>query len=204
MQPDDILKLFEVYVDDLTELSSLEEYQLLTKVLTQIYNDRPWEFLRKTASVTLTTATSGPLPADFVHFMNNYNEDEYNNIPEKAVVYVGNIPYQIIPMGARVQKAGGLYAYADLVNNLLVFTISLGAGQVATFDYKYEPTDITSNASVIALPSQFHKFLPQIMAIDDDIIQKMEKARSNYNENVRVYNQTIKDLSHFNARFLNI
>ncbi len=204
MQPDDILKLFEVYVDDLTELSSFEEYQVLTKALTQIYNDRPWEFLRKTASVTLTTANSGPLPADFVSFMNNYNEDQYNNIPEKAVVYVGGIAYQIIPMGARTQKAGGRYAYADLVNNLLSFTIPIGAGQVATFDYKYEPADIVDNTGTIALPSQFHKFLPQIMAIDDDIIQKMEKARSNYDANMRVYNQTIKDLSHYNARFLNI
>lgn len=203
MQPDDIIKQFEVYVDDLTELSTYEEYQLLTKTLTTLYNNRSWEFLRKAGSVTLTTATSAPLPSDFLAFMPNYNEDIYNNIPEKAVVYVGTIPYTIIPMGARAQKANGMYAYADIANRTLNFTVSIGAGQVATFDYKYKPADITSNSSTIALPSQFHRNLPQIMAIDDDIIQKMEKARSNREENMAIYKQTIQDMAHDNARFLN-
>lgn len=204
MQPDEIIKQFEVYVDDLTELSSAEEYSLLSKVLDTIYNDRSWEFLRKAGTAVTTTATTAPLPADFVSFMNNYTEDPYNNIPEKAVVYVGNVPYQIIPMGARNQFVGGNYAYADILAGTITFTISVGSNQTVTFDYKYQPSAITSNASIIALPATFRRYIPQVMAIDDDIIQKMEKARSNYDANMAVFNKLMRDLAHYNARFLNV
>ena len=203
MQPDDIIKQFEVYVDDLTELSTEEEYALLTKVLNSIFNDRSWEFLRKTASVTTTTSKTAPLPADFVSVMNNYSENPYNSIPEIPVAYVGGIPYRFIAKGTATQKAGGNYATIDLVNKTIEFLCEIGAGKVVTFDYKYQPSPITSNASPIALPYVAHRYLGQVMAIDDDIIQKTEKARSNLQSNSVARAQMLRDLAHYNARFLN-
>lgn len=203
MQPDEIIKQFNVYVDDTSELSSEEEYTLLTKTLNSIYNDRSWEFLRKTATVTTTTATTAPLPSDFVSVMNNYSNDEWNNMPEKAIVYVGGIPYEFIPAGMATQKAGGAYVYIDIRNKLLTFTTSIGAGQVCTFDYKYQPDAITSNSSDIALPSTVRHYLGQVMSIDDDVIQKTEKARSNYQANSIARAQLIRDLAHYELRFLN-
>lgn len=204
MQPDEIIKQFEVYVDDLTELSSTEEYALLSKVLRVIYNNRPWEFLRKAGSVVTTTTTSAPAPSDFTSFMNNYLENEYNNIPEKAVVYVGTTPYQVIPMGARTQKNYGSYAYYDKVNKTINLTNAVSIGTTLTFDYKYRPVDITSNSGIIALPEEFHRYIPQVMAIDDDIIQKSEQARSQINQNRAMYKQLIVDLAHNDLRSQNI
>lgn len=203
MQPDDIIKQFEVYVDDLTELSTDEEYALLTKVLNSIYNDRSWEFLRKTASVTTTTVNTAPLPADFVSVMNNYSENPYNNIPEMAVAYVDGIPFKFVPKGNAVQMAGGNYVTIDIVNSRLEFLTSVGTGKTVTFDYKYQPSPITSNASPIALPELGHRYLGQVMAIDDDIIQKTEKGRSNLQANSVARAQLLRDLSHYNARFIN-
>lgn len=203
MNPDDIIKQFEVYVDDTTELSTSEEYALLTKVLNSIYNDRSWEILRKTASVTTTTATTAPLPSDFASAMNNYSENEWNALPEKAVAYIGGIPYFFIPRGIAVQKAGGNYCYIDILNNTIVFTKSVGTSQAVTFDYKYQPVSITSNLSVIALPTQFRHYLAQVMSIDDDIIQKTEKARSNYQANQVARMQLLRDLSHHDLRLQN-
>lgn len=203
MQPDDIIKQFEVYVDDLTELSTDEEYALLTKVLNSIYNDRSWEFLRKTASVTTTTARTAPLPADFVSVMNNYSENPYNRIPEIAVAYVNGVPFKFIPKGNATQMAGGNYVIVDIVNNTLEFLKDVGAGVTATFDYKYQPDAITSNLSPIALPELGHRYLGQVMAIDDDIIQKTEKGRSNLQANSIARAQLLRDLAHYNARFIN-
>lgn len=203
MQPNDIIKQFEVYVDDSTELSDQEEYALLTKTLNTIYNDRSWEFLRKNGSVVTTTATTAPLPSDFVSAMNNYSENEWNNLPEKAVVYIGGIPYFFIPRGMAIQKAGGNYVYVDPINLKLVFTASVGTAQTVTFDYKYQPADITSNSSVVALPDQFRRYLGQVMAIDDDIIQKTEKARSNYQPNSIAKAQLMRDLTHYDLRLQN-
>lgn len=203
MQPDDIIKQFEVYVDDSTELSDQEEYALLTKTLNTIYNDRSWEFLRKSASVTTTTGTTAPLPTDFISVMNNYSENNENALPERAVAYIGGVPYFFIPKGMATQKAGGNYVYVDLLNKTLVFTATVGQGQTATFDYKYLPAEITSNLSVIALPEQVHRYLGQVMAIDDDIIQKTEKARSNYQANSIAKAQLMRDLTHYDLRFQN-
>lgn len=203
MQPDDIIKQFEVYVDDLTELSTDEEYSLLTKVINSVCNDRSWEFLRKTASVTTTTSKTAPVPADFVSVMNNYSENPYNNIPEIPVAYVGGIPFKFIPRGTAMQKVGGNYVTVDLVNKTIEFLTDIGAGKVVTFDYKYQPSPITSNSSPIALPELAHRYLGQVMAIDDDIIQKTEKARSNLQANSVARAQMLRDLAHYNARFLN-
>ncbi len=203
MQPDDIIKQFNVYTDDTSELSDSEEYTLLTKTLNSVYNDRSWEFLRKTATVTTTTANTAPLPADFVSVMNNYSENQWNNMPERAVVYVSGIPYKFIPCGMASQKTGGLYAYIDVPNQLLCFTIDIGAGQTCTFDYKHQPSDITSNSSIIAIPSTFRHYLGQVMAVDDDVIQKTEKQRSNYQANSIARAQLLRDLAHYEFRLLN-
>lgn len=203
MQPDDILKQFEVYVDDLTELSTDEEYALLTKVLNSIFNDRSWEFLRKTASVTTTTTKTAPLPVDFVSVMNNYSENPYNNIPEIPVAFVNGIPFKFVPRGMAYNFVGGNYVTVDLVNKKVEFMKDVGTGVVVTFDYKYQPDPITSNASPIALPDLAHRYLGQVMAIDDDIIQKTEKARSNLQANSVARAQMLRDLAHYNARFIN-
>lgn len=203
MQPDEIIKQFEVYVDDLTELSTEEEYALLTKVLETVYNDRSWEFLRKTATVTTDTATTAPLPADFVSVMNNYSENPYNAIAEIPVAYVGGIPFKFIPRGTAFQKAGGNYVTVNLATNKLEFLASIGAGVQVTFDYKYAPDPIIDNNVTVVLPVG-QRYLAQVMAIDDDIIQKTEKGRSNYQANSVAKAQLLRDLAHHNARFINL
>lgn len=203
MQPDDIIKQFEVYTDDSTELSDQEEYALLTKTLNTIYNDRAWEFLRKNATVATTTVNSLPVPDDFVSPMNNYSENAYNNLPEKAVVYVNGTPFFFIPRGMAVQKAGGQYAYVDPKGRKIYFTQNVGTGVTCLFDYKYLPPDVTSNLSDIALPEQFKRYVGQAMAVDDDIIQKTEKARSNYQANSIARAQLVRDLTHYDLRLQN-
>jgi hypothetical protein len=203
MTPQEIIQSFELYIDD-QPLSSFEAYQLLTKVLNDIYNDRSWEFLRKQGNVTMTSQNTGTLPEDFVSFMRNYNGDMYNNIPEKAVVYVGSMPFDVVPMGSRMQNINKNCVYADINQGTINTTTPVSAGTILSFDYKYQPADIVETSTKIVLPKPFHRFIPQVMAIDDDVMQKMEKARSNRNENMAVYAKMLEDMVHWNARFTNI
>jgi hypothetical protein len=96
----------------------------------------------------------------------------------------------------------GNFCYIDIASREIVFTQSIGS-QTVTFDYKYRPDPITSNASVIALPEEVHHLLPQVMAIDDDIIQKTERARSNQAVNMLAEKKLLRDLAHLDARFQN-
>lgn len=203
MQPDEIIKQFRLYTGDMTELSNAEEYNLLTKVLNELYRNRDWEFLRKTASVTLTTNTSGPLPADFSRVMMNYIENEDNRMPDKAVAFVSGYPIEFIPKGS-ASYLKGRYAYIDLVAKTVVVTEGAATGTAVTFDYKYVPAKITDNTGVIAIPSEFHDQIAQVMAIDNDIIEKTEGGRSNIVNNSLIKANLIKDLSYLNARMLNL
>lgn len=202
MQPDDIIKQFEVYVDDLTELSTEEEYVLLTKVIQEVCNDRSWEFLRKTANVTTTTNTSAPLPSDFSTTMNNYFDNDEAPQADRAVSYVNGVAHYFIPKGAHKQKIGA-YCYIDLGAKTLNFTQEVGTGASVEFDYKAKPLPITSNSSEIVLPEEVRYYLAQVMAIDDDIIQKSERARSNVQLNSMAKAKLLRDLSHINSSFLN-
>ena len=70
-----ILDKFEEYTGDTTELSSDQELDLANKVYRMIQNDRPWEWLKKsvsgTVSVNGTLATITP-PSDFSYFAENH------------------------------------------------------------------------------------------------------------------------------------
>lgn len=202
MQPEDIIKQFEVYVDDLTELSTQEEYVLLSKVIQEVCNDRSWEFLRKTGIVSTDTINSAPLPSDFSALMPNYYESYEAPYPDRIVVYANGSPYFLIPAGSQRQKQGN-YCYIDLASKRIKFIGNIGVGVALEFDYKLRPEAITSNASVVVLPEEVRYYLAQIMAIDDDIIQKSEKARSNVQMNLMAKGKLLRDLAHINARFIN-
>lgn len=200
--PDDIIKQFEVYVDDLTELSTQEEYILLSKVIQEICNDRSWEFLRKVGSVTTDTINSAPLPIDFSAIMNNYYESEEAPQPDRAVAYVGGTPHFFIPAGSARQRQGN-FCYIDMATKTIKFTNNVGVGLTVEIDYKKRPDQITTNASVIVIPEEVRYYLAPMMAIDDDVIQKSEKARSNIQMNMASKAKLLRDLSHINARFQN-
>ncbi len=57
MIAEEIITNFETQVDDMTELSSVEELTLLNKIYKKICVDRPWEFLKRGFSQLMETFT---------------------------------------------------------------------------------------------------------------------------------------------------
>lgn len=207
MQAADIITAFELYVDDATELSSAQELALLNKKYREVCNDRPWEFLKSSATGTLsTTVPYVALPATFEHMLeNNQSTDNADSLDDNGVpraVFVGTsyTPYRVINWSDRrkyLNQTG--FCYIDIVNSRLVFTSQPASPSTYEFDYKATPTDLGLTDSP-AFPARFHEMLYHMMAVDDEITQKFPKAQSYAPDNQAKADMYFAQMASWNAR----
>lgn len=198
----DIIKKFELWTDDQTELSTDEELFLANEKQREILNETVWEFLRKEATGSFTggeinLATVAP---DFKHLMANYSEDTTYQTPTETVVWVGGAPIRVIPMAMRTQHQNQNVCWVDLVANKIKFA-NTSIGGTFIFDYQYSPDDFTATTAP-AIPKDHRLVIVYAMLIDDDIIQKTEKGRSNIKENSAQYGRLLSNLKSYNAKFM--
>lgn len=208
MNGEAIISKFELYVDDATELSSTEELALMNEKARDIYADRPWEFLKRPATGTLSTSLPYvALPADFDYMVANAAYTENFAMSESGqapvVVFVGTDykPYRVVNWSDRRQyrEQNGI-AYLDLPNLRLHFAKQPTSAEPYEFDYIHAPDDIALNTEPL-FPVQFQPLLYLAMAIDDDIIQRFEKARSYAGENAAKYQAMFRRMALWNAQF---
>ena len=195
-----IVKKFELWTDDQTELSTDEEYFLANEKAKEIYNENAWEFLRKSATGSFAGGEIdlNTVAPDFKFMMMNYSEDPTYGTPDKTVVYVGNAPYRVIPAAMRKQNNGNV-CWVDVANNKIKFNSSIG-GEFE-FDYQYSPEDFTAE-TFTAMPIDHDMIIVYAMLVDDDIIQKVEKARSNIKENSAMFGRLLTNLKSHDAKFM--
>lgn len=189
---EEIISKFELYTDDTTELSTEEEQALALQKTREIVGDSVWQFMRTKFAGTLVNGECD-IPTDFGRLMPNYSEDETNYIPNKVVVWVGGSPYDVRPMGAR-NFNGSNFFYIDYPRRKLV-----GVGILSgTFECDYQPIP----DSVLDIPVDYRMVIVWAMLIDDEIIQKVEKARSNLNEHAESYRQVLGRMRKWDNSFL--
>lgn len=207
MTAQEIIDKFELYVDDSTELSETEELDLLNKVYQRVCSNRPWEFLKKSATGNLsTTVPYIALPSDFGYLSeNNQYTDNSVGIDNNAspkVVFIGTAftPYQIINFSDRRQYKDQVgYAYVDYANDRLVFTSQPTSADSYEFDYVAFPATLTLSDTP-AFPARFHDVLVHLMAVDSMIIQMFPKAQSYATENQIKANDILADIAYYNAQ----
>lgn len=195
MTGSDLITKYELYVDDQSQLSSTESLALANKKYRQVLNFRPWSFLFKTASGTLSTSVPYvALPADFKYLIDNY-EDPYSLQP-KRVVFVGTDyePYEVIPYNERrnYRDREG-YCYLDMVNSRLYFTSQPTAAESYEFDYIYKPDDLATGTSPV-FHSDFHDIIYHGMCADHDIIQQTEKGLAYAPEHLNEYERLLGEM----------
>lgn len=179
----EIIAKFNVYVDDDSQLSSSEELALLNDIIQNVVNHRTWNWLKKEHTDTMSTSVPYiALPSDFGYMLSN---DELDG-EDRVVVYVGadSEPYIVVSFSDRRNyrdKDG--FAYIDRVNSRLVFTKQPSEAKSVEFDYFYIPDDLSATSETPVIPSRFHKILVHGMAMDHNIIEQSEKARSYRAEN---------------------
>lgn len=205
----EIIQMFELYVDDTTELSTAEELAMLNRVYQNICDDRPWEFLKKEASGTMLSTTTITAPTDFGYFVENRNytdnsmEFEGNSKPV-GVLINGTNWLKIINWSDRKQYLNNDgYAYYEPSTGLVVTTYAQPSGATYSFDYKSVPADLIITESP-AFPDRFHPMIALAMASEDMSVQLFDKARSYARENEMKYGTYLQRMAKWNADLQNI
>jgi hypothetical protein len=195
MTKSDIITKFELYMDDMSELSTTESENLFDKVYNRVNSDRPWEGTKTeytgTAPVTL--------PDDFLFLVQNYNytdETEYGSGP---FVFVDSEPVKVVSWSDRNRYTSDV-AYLDMRNNTMEFA-SDETGSTVSFDYHASlPTLL--NAESPWFPASFHDIIYHGMCAEAFMIMQAEKAKSYANEHLAWYNKYLGDMAMWNARLI--
>jgi len=205
MTADNIIKKFELYVDDATELSSDQELELLNKIYRQVWADRPWEFAKKGYSGVIN-GNNIALPTDFAYiyengnYTNNQERGLVNNSAQK-LVYVNDSPKILVNWSDRNQYDGrDGYCWIDYANDKLYFSITQSG--TVTYDYIFFPEDLKIDDEPL-FPAMFHDILYHGMASEDYVIQQFDKAKSYATENQSKYNDWLERMAMWNSNLLN-
>lgn len=197
---------FELYIDDMTELSSTEELALYNRVYKKIASLKAWELFKKAA--TGTTSTTVPyiaLPSDFTYMAQNYNYTESaSNEASNPVVFVGSTykPYKVVSWSDRRQYLNqDNVCYVDIVNSRLYFAKQPTAAESVEYDYIATPADLVL-ADTPILPTRFQPMIFHGMCIDDFIIQMSDKAKSYKKEHEEKFKSYYDDMCYWNSRLV--
>lgn len=207
-----IIEIFELQVDDVTELSSTEELSILNRVYQRVCAMKPWMFLVTPASGSISSDTTSSYitkPTDFAYFLENaqYTDNNLTNTPTTSpkVIYLGSnyTPVQIINFqDRRMYRNQSNYAYLSPSENKIRFTYTPNE-TTYEFDYCKIPDDLTTSDSPL-FPANFHEMLAYGMAVEKDILELSDKAKSYASENNAKFNDGILQMSYWNAQqFLN-
>lgn len=209
MTSTELITNFELQVSDVSELSSTEELLILNRVYNKVCAERPWEFLKTSATGTLLgSGIDGSyinIPINFGFFSENFQYTNNTISPQNnaapKVIFIGNnySPYYLVNYSDRRQYLGSTgYAYLDLANNKIVFTGS-PAERTYEFDYIKTPAILTATDTP-EIPERFQVVLVYGMAAEDSILQLSPKATSYAPENRAMYEQYILDMAYWNAQ----
>lgn len=213
----ELITKFELQVDDLTELSSQEELDLLNDKMLDVAMERPWEALKTPVEGTSFSldATNGlyylAVPTDFSNFVENnmYTDNtlpvENNAAPKVVFVGQGRQPFQIVNYSDRMQyRTQSGVCYLDLVAQKIYFTVAPNDMSYYQYDYLKVPPILTSAASIPSwIPNRFRKMLYFAMATDNEIIQLSSKANSYAADNRAKYQDTLDKMAFWNANLIN-
>lgn len=206
----ELITTFELQVDDVTELSTAQELALFNRIYLRICRERPWEFLKTSATGTILNDSEGSyitVPSDFSFFAinrdytNNSISNDYD--AENKVIFVGTNyqPYQIVNYSDRRQyRNNNGYAYLDLAQGKIRFTYP-PVDTTYEFDYIKVPPVLALSGTPV-FPAQFHEMIPYMMATENDVLQISPKAKAYTKENLALYQAILLDMQYWNANLL--
>lgn len=192
MTGQEIIDKYRVLTDSQDDLSDSELLGILNKRYREVLTERDWEFLRKSATGSVTTADPLEItfPSDFVKPA--LSRDRNGEL--RYIMYMGTDyeEYEFINMGERrLYRDTKSYVYPDYRQSKFVFTAPEDSARAYEFDYIYEPDDITTSTSPV-IPSRYHNIFPHLMATDFSIIDATEGQtydNQNFNQAMNLFAQ---------------
>jgi hypothetical protein len=197
----------QLYLDDMSELSSQEFSDLYDKVYRRVNSDRPWEGTK--AEGTGTTSTTLPyiaLASGFLYLTQNANYTDSSELASNPVVFRGSTykPYKVISWSDRRQyrNVEG-YAYIDFLNLRLYFTNQPTVAEAVEYDYHAQKTALGDSDSPW-FPAEFHDVLYHLMVADDYVIQQSDKSKSYRDENIEIANDYLERMNYWNSELVQL
>lgn len=185
MTKQEIIKKFNLYIDDTSELSEQEESDLFDKVYSKLLAGKKWEILKSSFTGTLSNLEIS-IPTDFASMAKNQQINDYSDYGQLPCILVGDnyLPVKLINFSERRKYINRTdVAFIDIANKKIIFLKQPISNQVE-FDYFKTPTPLTANQTPI-FPTEYHQILVNAMCIDSFIIQQSDKAKS-YEDKHRV------------------
>lgn len=186
MNGQNIIDLFDVLTDGLSELSAANKLALANRKYKKLANERDWEDLRTSASPTIASGYFD-LASDFRKFVPN---EEGQRAEYKNVFYIGTTPHPIVRMAERMKFSGLPYYDPSLGSYGRVVTPSNLNGQTATYDYFKKVTDLTTSTSPVFRNTDNHAIIAYMMAVEHYSIDQSESGRSKEEQ----YQATVEDM----------
>lgn len=188
----EIINLFNLLVDDTSELSEAEELALMNRVYKKIVF-RPYEFMKK--------EVNGVVDGCYIYVPNDFGFIPDSADSRQKVFYVNNNPVSLINYSDRRQfeNLDG-YAYQQLSHNRLVLTKQPSSNFSYSIDYIFIPDDITLETTPVF--PVFNEVISYGMAVDSYIIQQFDKARSYAAENNAKMKELIENLDYYNSNLI--
>ena len=202
-----IITKAQLYLDDMSELSTQEFSDLFDKMYRKVNSDRPWEGTK--AEFTGTTSTSLPyisLPTDFLYLTANHNYSESSEAAEFPVIFRGSTykPYTVVSWSDRRQyRDSDKHAWVDFANSRLYFSKQPTTAEAVEFDYHKQMTALTDNDSPW-FPAEYHDVLYHLMVADDFMIQQSEKAKSYRDENLKAAKDYMEHMAWWNSQLVQL
>lgn len=203
-----IINSFHLYCGDQSDLSTTDELNLLNNVYQNVMQSRAWSFLKKTATGSILTDSSGnayiPFPSDYRFIIENNQKTDnadttYNNASQKVIFTGANYtPNQVVNWSDRRQfRNSAGFVYPDVANSRFVFTVR-PADTTYEFDYIANWPDLTLTTSPL-FPADFHNMLFNLMAVDSTIINLFDRSHSYAAENQASADRLYKALCYWDS-----
>ena len=207
MTKSEIIVKAQLYLDDMSELSTAEFSDLFDKMYRKVNSNRPWEGTK--AEGTATTSTSlayVALPSDFLFLTQNANYTDSSEAASRPVVFRGSSyrKYEVVSWDDRRQyRNSDAHAWIDFPNLRLYFSKTPNTAEAVEFDYhKQMPALIVSESPWF--PAEYHDVIYHLMVADDFMIQHSDKAKSYRNDNLKAAQEYMEDMAYWNSQLVQL
>ena len=198
-----ILQKFTLYLDDFTELSTVEAGQLFDKIYERINSERPWEGTK--AAFVGATSSSVPyvtLPTDFLYLTANHNTTD-GDLAYGPVVFVGPTytPYRAVSYSDRRQyRTHNNVVWIDIAASQLTFAMQPTSALAVEYDY-HRRMPVLADSESPWFPI-YHDMIYHGMCVDDFVIQQSDKAKSYKSEHEKMFAEYMEKLAYWNSQLV--
>jgi hypothetical protein len=207
MTKQEILNKFNLFMDDMSDLSSAEESDLFDKHYRKVNASRLWEGTK--AEGATTTSTSVPyvsLESDFLFLTANGNYTSSSEYASNPVIFRGADyrKYDVVSWSDRRQyRESDSHAWIDFPNLRLYFSKTPSAVEAVEYDYHRQMPSLALAESPW-FPAEYHDVIYHMMCADSFIIQQSDKAKSYQRENEQAAKDYLEQMAYWNSQLIQI